>query len=348
MTEIENFINFDKLDKFDEDRNFNLNVNVEDFINSNHQRSSNHSSYDNNDLNGDNLNQLNILSDIYVDSQHQQPLSINVKDLQNSNYSGEIKSEAVDHDNDDDNDNENENVDYSSDSNSTIPSQSSSNNVNSKDSKLKNSNTNSSNKRKRTSKDVNITSAAAEANLSPQEYNKLSSKEKRQLRNKISARAFRLRRKDYIEQLECQLQDRDEVINNLKLDLKNSKDEIQLLKSQIQSSTTSTNSASTNNILNNLLVNNTPPTTSNNFMSVYTTLIPHTSIPSIYDLPPPYSSTPISSPPPYSSILKSSPTSHLSSINKSHLNSNSKHCNNYSNSNSIIDHLSSSFATLKT
>lgn len=148
MTEIENFINFDKLDRFDEDRNFNLNVNVEDFINSNHHRNSNHSSYDNNDVNGDNLNQLNILSDIYVDSQHQQPLSINVKDLQNSNYSGEVKSEAVEHDNDDDNDNENENVDYSSDSNSTIPSQSSSNNVNSKDSKLKNSNTNSSNKRR--------------------------------------------------------------------------------------------------------------------------------------------------------------------------------------------------------
>lgn len=47
---------------------------------------------------------------------------------------------------------------------------------------------------------------------SPEEYKALSSKQKRQLRNKISARNFRNRRKDYISQLEGHLGERDEII----------------------------------------------------------------------------------------------------------------------------------------
>lgn len=49
-----------------------------------------------------------------------------------------------------------------------------------------------------------------------EEYNKLSSKEKRQLRNKISARNFRNRRKEYITLLEEQVQERDKLIDNLR------------------------------------------------------------------------------------------------------------------------------------
>lgn len=162
-------------------------------------------------------------------------------------------------------------------------------------------------KRKRTQKDVNITSAAAEANLSPQEYNKLSSKEKRQLRNKISARAFRLRRKDYIEQLESQLNSRDELIEQLQSDLKDSKTESNDLRKEIQSlklkfdqlSTSASGSSSlplanTNKDLG--LFGNTPatPPISSNFMSVYTTLMPETNIKDIYN----YSSHQISQPPP--------------------------------------------------
>lgn len=50
---------------------------------------------------------------------------------------------------------------------------------------------------------------------SPEEYNKLSSKEKRQLRNKISARNFRNRRKEYITLLEEKLHERDSMIKQL-------------------------------------------------------------------------------------------------------------------------------------
>ncbi|WFD45143.1 hypothetical protein MPSI1_003820 [Malassezia psittaci] len=62
-------------------------------------------------------------------------------------------------------------------------------------------------------------SSAADADnwrLSLDEYNKLSSKEKRQLRNKISARNFRNRRKEYITLLEEQVQERDKLIDNLR------------------------------------------------------------------------------------------------------------------------------------
>ncbi|KAI7853609.1 hypothetical protein BDC45DRAFT_536304 [Circinella umbellata] len=49
------------------------------------------------------------------------------------------------------------------------------------------------------------------------ELKKLSSKQRRQLRNKISARNFRVRRKEYIEQLESQVEEQDKEIEQLKL-----------------------------------------------------------------------------------------------------------------------------------
>ncbi|GAA5874497.1 hypothetical protein JCM3774_005736 [Rhodotorula dairenensis] len=49
----------------------------------------------------------------------------------------------------------------------------------------------------------------------PKEYAKLSSKEKRQLRNKISARNFRHRRKEYLTTLEDEISTRDTLISEL-------------------------------------------------------------------------------------------------------------------------------------
>lgn len=51
-----------------------------------------------------------------------------------------------------------------------------------------------------------------EDKLSKAEYDKLSSKEKRQMRNKISARNFRHRRKAHIDTLEALVADKDQVI----------------------------------------------------------------------------------------------------------------------------------------
>lgn len=65
---------------------------------------------------------------------------------------------------------------------------------------------------------------------SPEEYKKLSSKEKRQLRNKLSARAFRTRRKDYIGTLEGHIKDRDGLIDVMRSELMNSKTENQDLR----------------------------------------------------------------------------------------------------------------------
>jgi len=65
---------------------------------------------------------------------------------------------------------------------------------------------------------------------SPEEYKKLSSKEKRQLRNKLSARAFRNRRKDYIGTLEGHIKDRDHVIDAIKSELVHSRSENQDLR----------------------------------------------------------------------------------------------------------------------
>lgn len=77
----------------------------------------------------------------------------------------------------------------------------------------------------------------------PEEYKKLSSKEKRQLRNKISARNFRTRRKEYITQLEDQIADRDTLIEGLRQQIsqlsvenKSLKDEVKTIKARTISS----------------------------------------------------------------------------------------------------------------
>ena len=63
---------------------------------------------------------------------------------------------------------------------------------------------------------VALHDAADDLRPSMEEYKRLSSKEKRQLRNKISARNFRNRRKEYISLLEEQVVDRDSVIDGLR------------------------------------------------------------------------------------------------------------------------------------
>ncbi|KAJ6782943.1 hypothetical protein PWT90_10452 [Aphanocladium album] len=52
--------------------------------------------------------------------------------------------------------------------------------------------------------------------LASEEGKKLSSKERRQLRNKVSARAFRSRRKEYITQLESERDNKDEEVTRLR------------------------------------------------------------------------------------------------------------------------------------
>lgn len=69
---------------------------------------------------------------------------------------------------------------------------------------------------------------------SPEEYKKLSSKEKRQLRNKLSARAFRTRRKDYIGTLEAHIKDRDQVIDAIREQLSQSAKENQDLRRELE------------------------------------------------------------------------------------------------------------------
>lgn len=68
---------------------------------------------------------------------------------------------------------------------------------------------------------------------SAEEYKMLSSKEKRQLRNKISARNFRHRRKEHISTLEQQLINRDKTIDSLRQDLGQVKTENVELKAEI-------------------------------------------------------------------------------------------------------------------
>ena len=79
---------------------------------------------------------------------------------------------------------------------------------------------------------------------SPEEYKKLSSKEKRQLRNKISARNFRNRRKEYIEKMEEAAEEREEVmellrreVESLRVENSELKREVGELKAQVQGST---------------------------------------------------------------------------------------------------------------
>ncbi|TFK49274.1 hypothetical protein OE88DRAFT_1633420 [Heliocybe sulcata] len=68
---------------------------------------------------------------------------------------------------------------------------------------------------------------------SPEEYKKMSSKEKRQLRNKISARNFRIRRKEYITTLEGDVAERDKLIDMIRTELHSTKDENSSLRQEI-------------------------------------------------------------------------------------------------------------------
>lgn len=67
----------------------------------------------------------------------------------------------------------------------------------------------------------------------PEEYKKMSSKEKRQLRNKISARNFRVRRKEYITTLEGDIAERDRLIDAIRAELGSSKSENIALRQEI-------------------------------------------------------------------------------------------------------------------
>lgn len=69
---------------------------------------------------------------------------------------------------------------------------------------------------------------------SAEEYKKLNSKEKRQLRNKLSARAFRNRRKDYIGTLEGHIRERDTVIDEMRSELQGAKSENQDLRRELE------------------------------------------------------------------------------------------------------------------
>ncbi|KAI6002998.1 hypothetical protein EDD15DRAFT_2385552 [Pisolithus albus] len=68
---------------------------------------------------------------------------------------------------------------------------------------------------------------------SPEEYKRMSSKEKRQLRNKISARNFRVRRKEYITTLEGDIAERDRLIDAIRAELGSSKSENIALRQEI-------------------------------------------------------------------------------------------------------------------
>ncbi|EIW51613.1 uncharacterized protein TRAVEDRAFT_137124 [Trametes versicolor FP-101664 SS1] len=67
----------------------------------------------------------------------------------------------------------------------------------------------------------------------PEEYKKMSSKEKRQLRNKISARNFRVRRKEYITTLEGDIAERDRLIDAIRNELGSTKHENVALRQEI-------------------------------------------------------------------------------------------------------------------
>ncbi|KDQ59989.1 hypothetical protein JAAARDRAFT_32353 [Jaapia argillacea MUCL 33604] len=68
---------------------------------------------------------------------------------------------------------------------------------------------------------------------SPEEYKKMSSKEKRQLRNKISARNFRIRRKEYITTLEGDVAERDRLLDLIRGELSSTKSENASLRQEI-------------------------------------------------------------------------------------------------------------------
>jgi hypothetical protein len=60
----------------------------------------------------------------------------------------------------------------------------------------------------------------------PEEYAKLDSKQKRQLRNKISAKNFRNRRKDYVDRLEGHLSERDRLLAFAREEMRRKDDEL--------------------------------------------------------------------------------------------------------------------------
>ncbi|KAH9958230.1 hypothetical protein BC827DRAFT_1221019 [Russula dissimulans] len=68
----------------------------------------------------------------------------------------------------------------------------------------------------------------------PEEYQKMSSREKRQLRNKISARNFRNRRKEYITTLEGDVAERDRLIDAIRAELGSTKSENAALQQEIK------------------------------------------------------------------------------------------------------------------
>ncbi|KAF8509065.1 hypothetical protein BU17DRAFT_99241 [Hysterangium stoloniferum] len=91
---------------------------------------------------------------------------------------------------------------------------------------------------KRTSSAVTSALASKDKNdddwrPSPEEYKKMSSKEKRQLRNKISARNFRVRRKEYITTLEGDIADRDRLIEAIREELGSTKLENDALRQEV-------------------------------------------------------------------------------------------------------------------
>ncbi|KAH9041473.1 hypothetical protein EDB83DRAFT_2524103 [Lactarius deliciosus] len=68
----------------------------------------------------------------------------------------------------------------------------------------------------------------------PEEYQKMSSREKRQLRNKISARNFRNRRKEYITTLEGDVAERDRLIDVIRTELGSTRSENTALQQEIK------------------------------------------------------------------------------------------------------------------
>ncbi|KAI5888648.1 uncharacterized protein SCHCODRAFT_02637307 [Schizophyllum commune H4-8] len=69
---------------------------------------------------------------------------------------------------------------------------------------------------------------------SPEVLAKMSSKEKRQLRNKISARNFRIRRKEYITHLEFDIAERDRLLDAIRTDLTSTQSENQALRKEVE------------------------------------------------------------------------------------------------------------------
>ncbi|KAH6887808.1 hypothetical protein BKA70DRAFT_1332500 [Coprinopsis sp. MPI-PUGE-AT-0042] len=69
---------------------------------------------------------------------------------------------------------------------------------------------------------------------SPEVFAKMSSKEKRQLRNKISARNFRVRRKEYISTLEGDIAERDRLLEAIRNELGSSRNENLALRREVE------------------------------------------------------------------------------------------------------------------